>query len=170
MINFFYKPPILKWMKKMFKHAEKNQWYATYWAFDVHGVISRPDYRKVTKNIDYYPYAKETLQLLSERDDIVMFLFTSSYPEEIEKYMETFKEDNIHIKYVNENPEISTETGCFGYYYKKPYYNILFEDKCGFSPLNDWKPIYNYLKKTKYRPDKNWSFKTKETYHKKSSK
>ena len=59
MINPFYKPPILKWIHKMFQHAEKHQWFETYWGFDVHGVISRPDYRKETKEIDYFPYVKE---------------------------------------------------------------------------------------------------------------
>lgn len=166
MKNLIYNPSILKWIKKMFKHAEKNQWFETYWAFDIHGVISRPDYRKITKEIDYYPYAKETLQLLSQREDIIMFLFTSSYPEEIKKYIKTFEDDNIFFKYVNENPEISSETGSFGYYYQKPYYNVLFEDKCGFNPEKDWYKIYKYFKNTKYKPNPNWSKKFKEDYHK----
>ena len=95
-INFFYKPQLLIWIEKMFNHAKEHQWFETYFAFDIHGVISQPDYRKTLKEINYYPYAKETLQLLSKRDDIVMFLFTSSYPTEIEKYIETFKKDNIN--------------------------------------------------------------------------
>jgi hypothetical protein len=150
----------------MFNHSEKHEWYETYWAFDLHGVISKPDYRKQTKTIEYYPYVKKTLQLMSQRDDIVMFLFTSSYPEEVEKYMDTFNKDGIKFKYVNENPEISESTGCFGYYYKKPYYNVLFEDKSGFSPTTDWKPIYKYFRKTKYKPNSMWIFKKKESYHK----
>lgn len=161
-----FKTPLLKWIEKMFKHAEKHQWYETYWAFDIHGVISKPDYRREKKEILYYPYAKETLQLLSQRDDIVMFLFTSSYPEEIQKYLKTFEEDGIKFKYVNENPEISSEKGSFGYYYKKPYYNVLLEDKSGFLPFKDWKQIFKYFKKTKYKPNKNWSLKNKESYHK----
>lgn len=161
-----YTPSVLKWIEKMFKHAEAHQWFETYWGFDVHGVISKPDYRKVTKEIDYFPYAKETLKLMSERNDIVMFLFTSSYPEEVQKYMDTFRKDGIHFKYVNENPEISDATGCFGYYYQKPYYNVLFEDKSGFDPDADWKPIYDFFLKTEYKPDPNWTFKKKESYHK----
>lgn len=165
MINPFYTPAILKWIKKMFLHAETHEWYETYWAFDLHGVISKPDYRKQTKEIEYYPYVRETLQLMSQRDDIVMFLFTSSYPEEVEKYMETFTKDNIRFKYVNENPEISETTGCFGYYYKKPYYNVLFEDKSGFLPFRDWEYLYKYFKTTEYRPNSLWSKKFKENYH-----
>jgi len=117
--NLFYKPQLLKWIEKMFKHAEKHHWFEVYFALDIHGVISQPDYRKTLKEINYYPYAKETLQLLSQREDIVMFLFTSSYPEEIEKYIDTFKKDGINFKYINENPEISESKGSFGYYEKK---------------------------------------------------
>ncbi len=166
MVRLFYQPPILKWIKKMFKHAEKHQWYETYWSLDVHGVISRPDYRKENKEIDYYPFAKETLQMMSKRGDIIMYLFTSSYLDEIKKYIETFENDGIHFKYVNENPEISSENGCFGYYYQKPYFNVLFDDKAGFDPLKDWKPIYKYFKRTKYKPNPDWSFKKKDDYHK----
>jgi hypothetical protein len=167
MTNPFYTPSILKWIKKMFLHAESKEWYETYFLFDLHGVISIPDYRKTVKEIDYYPYVKETLQYISKnRPDVIMILFTSSYPDEIEKYMETFRRDGIVFKYVNENPEISDSSGHFGYYYKKPYFNVLFDDKAGFDPLRDWKPIYDYFRKTKYRPNPNWTFKKKESYHK----
>ena len=162
----FYKPQILTWIDTMFKHAEKKQWYETYWAFDIHGVVSKPDYRKTAKEINYYPYAKETLLLLSKRDDIRMFIWTSSYPTEVEQYLKTFKEDGVNFRWVNENPEISEAKGCFGYYEKKPYFNVLFEDKGGFDPEKDWKKLYKYFKNTKYRPDPKWSFKTVETYHK----
>ena len=115
----------------MFKHSEQRQWYETYWALDIHGVISKPDYRKGkgNKDIQYYPYAKETLQLLSKRDDIKMFMFTSSYPEEIVLYSKIFEKDGINFRWINENPDISDVKGCYGFYEKKPYYNCLFEDK-----------------------------------------
>lgn len=161
-----FKSSLLKWIDKMFEHAEKHQWYQTYWAFDIHGVISKPDYRRDKKEILYYPYAKETLKLLSQRDDIIMFLFTSSYPEEIKKYLNFFKKDGINFKYINENPEISSENGSFGYYYDKPYYNVLLEDKAGFNPYKEWKQLFKYLKKTKYKPNKQWLLKNKESYHK----
>lgn len=40
MIKIFYKPSLLEWIEKMFKHAEQKQWYETYHALDIHGVIS----------------------------------------------------------------------------------------------------------------------------------
>ena len=164
--RYFYKSSILKWIIKMFNYSKERKWYSVYFALDIHGVISKPDYRKTIKEINYYPYAKETLQLLSKRDDIVMFLFTSSYSDEINKYMDIFKKDQIHFKYINENLEISDSNGSFGYYEKKPYFNVYFEDKAGFNPYIDWYPIYKYFKKTKYLPDKSWNHKYVETYHK----
>ena len=167
-----YTPSLLVWLKKMFEHAYEKQWYETYHAFDVHGVISRPDYRKITDkgqkfSINYYPYAKETLQYLTKnRHDMILFLFTSSYPEEIKIYMDIFEKDGIYFKYVNENPEISESKGSFGYYYQKPHFSSCWEDKSGFDPETDWKPIYDYFVNSEYRPDPNWSFKTNESYHK----
>lgn len=171
MKNPFYKPALLRWMDEMFKHAERKQWYETYHAFDVHGVISEPDYRKTEKignefRINYYPYAKETLQFITKnRPDMILFLFTSSYPKEIERYLEQFEKDGIHFKFVNENPDISEVKGSFGCYDRKPYYNTIWEDKAGFRPKKDWKYFYDYFRKSKYRPDSNWTFKKEETYH-----
>jgi len=164
-----YKPGILYWLETMFNHAEKKQWYETYHCFDIHGVISKPDYRKTGKEfeINYYPYAKETLQYLTKnRPDMILFIFTSSYQHEINAYLKQFEKDDIFFKYVNENPEISNANGSFGFYDKKPYFNSYFEDKAGFRPDIDWKPIYEYFLNSDYKPDPSWSFKSVETYHK----
>jgi len=169
-----YKPALLKWMEEMFEHASKKQWYETYHGFDVHGVISKPDYRKTEVigqefEINYYPFAKETLQFITKnRPDMILFLFTSSYPGEIKKYLDQFEKDGIFFKFVNENPDISDTKGSFGCYDKKPYFNSLWEDKAGFNPLTDWEPIYNYFVNSDYKPDPNWSFKSDEDYHEKT--
>lgn len=160
------KPQLLTWIEKMFSHAKEKEWYETYWFIDLHGVISKPDYRKKSKTIEYYPYVKETLQFITKnRPDIVMVLFTSSYPDEIKIYSDILKNDNIVFKYINENPEISDAKGSFGCYDKKPYYNVLIDDKSGFDPLSDWQPIYEYFLNSKYSPNPNWNFKYKESYH-----
>lgn len=171
MKNPFYKPSLLKWLDRMFKHSAEKEWYETYHCFDVHGVISKPDYRRVGHEhvINYYPYAKETLQFLTKnRPDMILFIFTSSYKEEIDNYMKQFENDGIYFKYVNENPEISDAKGSFGFYDKKPYFNSIWEDKAGFDPLKDWYYIYKYFIKSKYKPNKDWSFKSNEKYHKNS--
>jgi len=160
-------PSILIWIKKMFQHAREREWFETYWAIDIHGTISHPDFRKSVKEIEYYPYAKETMKILSERDDIILIMSTSSYPDEIAIYQEQFKNDGIFFKYINANPEISSDKGSFGYYKDKYYFNVLIEDKAGFIPETDWKYLYDYFSKTKYRPNPKWNMKIIESYHKK---
>lgn len=161
-----YEPTILKWVKKMFAHANERKWFETYWGIDVHGTLSIPDYRKSNKEIDYYPFAKETLKLMSDRKDIILIMSTSSYPNEIKIYKEQLEKDGIIFNYINENPEISSDKGSFGYYIDKYYFNVLFDDKSGFNPLRDWKFLYEYFLKTEYAPKPEWNMKYKEEYHK----
>ena len=150
------------WIKKMFAHSFEKEWYETYWAFDIHGTILIPTFRKDSYDSDFYPYAKEVLQLLTKRKDIVLIISTSSYPKEIEHYQKVFKENDIHFEYVNENPDIDSSKGNFGYYENKFYFNVLFEDKAGFDPEVEWELIYDLLKKYEernYLPDPKWTTK-----------
>jgi len=161
------KSSILNWVKTMFQHAEQKEWFETYWAIDIHGTFSIPDYRATKKTINYYPFAKEVLQILSKRKDIILILFTSSYPKELEVYKKQLELDGIIFNYVNENPEISSSKGSFGFYKQKFYFNVLFDDKAGFNPEVDWVHLFTFLTTTNYRPNPNWEMKYKESYHKK---
>jgi hypothetical protein len=151
---------IVKYIKKVFAHSFCKEWYETYWAFDLHGTIIRSTY-KGTEMI-YYPYAQKVLQFLSKRPDIKMILWTCSFPNEIEEYIKRFEADGIHFDNVNENPGISSKHGNFGCYDKKFYFNVLLDDKAGFSPEKDWKKLYFYLldcQVTNYLPDPKWTTK-----------
>jgi len=53
--------------------------------------------------------------------------------------------NGINFDYVNENPEIPTNMEGYGNYDKKPYMNVLFEDKAGFLGEYDWSDVYHYL-------------------------
>lgn len=146
----------------MFKHSFEKEWYETFWSFDIHGTILVPSFKKNSKDSDFYPWAKETLQLISDRKDIIMIINTSSYPEEIKHYEEVFKKNNIHFRFINKNPLVRSNLGNFGYYEKKFYFNVSFEDKSGFDPLLEWKPIYDLLtkyKKENYLPNPKWTIK-----------
>ncbi|MOA37506.1 hypothetical protein D3C78_1591030 [compost metagenome] len=76
-----------------------------------------------------------------------MILYTCSYPHEIEQYLKFFKEQGIHFRFVNQNPEVVNEA--YGFYEQKFYFNVLFEDKSGFDPEQDWEKIYTMLKNNK---------------------
>jgi hypothetical protein len=134
---------ILKAIARCFQQAKEKNWDKTYWAVDIHGTSIVPNYQGGDIPKEFYPYACETLQLLSSRDDIVLILFTCSYPNEIEEYLDYFRSFNIHFKYSGKNPEV--DNGEYGYFRDKPYFNVLFEDKAGFDP-GEWPAVLNYLK------------------------
>lgn len=153
---------ILDAIIRMFKRSFEKEWYETYWAFDLHGTIVKPNYRKDKVDVKYYPYAKETLRLLTKRKDVIMILWTSSFPEEITQYVKQFEKDGIHFDNINQNPEISSRNGNFGYYQDKFYFNVLFEDKAGFNPEIDWFTVYDYLitcEEIGHMPDPSWTTK-----------
>ena len=153
---------VINAIKRMFAHSFEKEWFETYWAFDLHGTIIKPNYKKGDTSVEYYPFAKETLQLLSKRPDIKMILWTSSYPEEIDHYISKFESDDIHFDAINKNPGISSKNGNFGYYEDKFYFNVLFDDKAGFNPDEEWPQIYYYMmwcKDVGYMPNNNWTTK-----------
>jgi len=152
----------VKQIMKLFRNSFEKEWFETYWAFDIHGTIFKSTYDLNESKVEFYPFAKETLELLSNRPDIKMILWTSSYPHEIESYLEIFEDNLISFDHINENPDISSNHGNFGYYENKFYFNILFDDKSGFNPETEWREIYDYLKycnKTGYLPDPQWTTK-----------
>jgi hypothetical protein len=116
------------------KKAKDDGYKKIYLFADIHATILKPDYNNVAK--EYYPMAKEVLQVLSRREDVCINLYTCSYPREIQEYLDFFKEDGIEFVYTNKNPE--AENTKHGYFEDKPYMNILFEDKAGFDAEIDW--------------------------------
>jgi hypothetical protein len=133
--------------KQHFEAMERHKsWDFTYWAFDLHGTIIVPNYKHGDIPREFYPYAKKVLQMLTKRDDICMYIYTCSHPHEQEKYIKYFKDNDINFKWVNENPEVETQNNGYGYYVDKPYFNVLFEDKAGFDPMEDWEDIYDFFK------------------------
>ncbi len=136
---------ITRAIKKAFELATTRGWDKTYWAIDIHETILEPNWSATELPTKFYPLAKEALQLISRRKDICCILYTCSHPSEIEKYITLFASHNIHFSYVNENPEVMNKR--YGNYSKKPYFNVLFEDKAGFDPLTDWNKVLQVLKK-----------------------
>jgi hypothetical protein len=153
---------IINQIQRTFKVSFEKEWYETYWAFDIHGTILQPSYDLNEEGMEFYPWAKEALQEISKRDDIIMILYTCSYPQEIHKYTAFFEKHGIKFKHVNENPGISSNMGNFGFYEDKFYFNVLFEDKAGFDPVKEWKEVYELMvmyRKEKILPDPNWTTK-----------
>lgn len=134
---------ITKAIRNAFKHASDRSWERTYWAVDIHGTMIVPNYKGGDVPNEFYPWAKEVLQRISQREDIVLILFTCSHPNELNQYRSLFTEHNIRFQYINENPEVTN--GAYGCYDQKIYFNVLFEDKAGFDPHEDWKLVHDLL-------------------------
>lgn len=124
-----------------FRAMKTRGWDKTYWFFDIHSTILKPNYKEGDIPKEFYPRAKEILQDISNRDDVTMALYTCSHPHEIQEYLDFFDSHGIHFEYVNENPEVSNSQTSYGCYDNKPYMNVLFEDKAGFNPDKDWSKV-----------------------------
>ena len=125
--------------------AQKRKWDKTYWAIDIHGTILEPNYEFHNLPKKFYPLAKETLQLLSQKKDICLILYTCSHPSEIVDYLQLFKSLNIDFQYINKNPEVQSKD--YGYFEDKFYFNVLLDDKAGFNPFTEWNLIHQWLVK-----------------------
>lgn len=125
---------------------KRKDWSYVYYAIDLHGTIVKPNFVIGDISKEFYPYAKEVLQMLSKRDDVVMYIYTCSHPHEQEQYVQYFKEHGIDFKWINKNPEVATDNNGYGYYEQKPYFNVLFEDKSGFDPMEDWVDIRDFFR------------------------
>lgn len=138
---------IIKAFDSAFKRAQAKHWDYIYILVDVHGTIFTPSYLNEEK-YEYYPYAKEVLQILSKDPKIKLILWTSSTTNSIVNYKIKMIYDKISFDYVNRNPEVerqSTDPSSLDLS-EKFYFNVGIDDKFGFEPETDWKTIYEYLK------------------------
>lgn len=134
---------ITRAIKTCLEAAKERGWEKTYWAFDIHGTILRPNYKRDEISREFYPLAIEVMKSLMQHKNIVKILYTCSYPHEIEQYLEYFAQHGIHFDYVNKNPEVAN--GGYGYYQDKFYFNVLLDDKAGFDGETDWKEIKSLI-------------------------
>ncbi|MDX1284705.1 MAG: hypothetical protein R3182_06825, partial [Draconibacterium sp.] len=113
---------IVKAFNKAFQKKEERGWDVIYVWVDIHETILLPTYELNGKQ-QFYPFAIEVLWALTQRKDVSLGLYTCSYPEEIEIYLETFKGVGIEFEHININTaEKNNKYGCFD---TKPYFNVL---------------------------------------------
>lgn len=120
-------------IRKEFNKAIRRGWDKIFVFVDLHEVILVPDYQSDEPTVEYYPHAKELLQHLSARKDVCLVMWTCSHPHQVKGYRAEMGRDGIFFDYVNENPEVTTDSR-YGYYEDKPYYNIVLDDKGGVEP------------------------------------
>ena len=127
---------------------KERGWDKIFIFIDIHETILKPNWDADNVPKEFYPFAKEVLQRMSKRKDMCLVLYTCSYEPEIQEYLRFFKSHDIIFSYVNENPEAKNTR--YGSFDKKPYMNVLLEDKAGFDAvgengINDWCKINEVL-------------------------
>ena len=116
------------------RKIEKN-WEKIYVIVDIHDTILRACYEN-EETFDYFPYAKEALQLMTNRDDICLILWSGCHEEQLDNYRKHFAEEGILFDYSNENPEVGNTS--FQNFEVKLYFNVGIDDKFGFDAETDW--------------------------------
>lgn len=136
---------IIKALENLKVIKVKRGWDRTFWAIDIHGTLIKPNYTADEIPTDTYEHAIDCLKILSDDPSVCLILYTCSHNHEILEYLEFFKSKGVNFEYINENPEVKTDLGGYGCYDKKPYFNILFEDKAGFDAETDWLRVKGWL-------------------------
>ena len=133
---------IVRSFETAFKRMKEKGWDKIYILVDIHDTVFEATYSK-DEYYRWFPYSKEALHLMSINPRISLILWSSSYTDAIEKYINTFEKSKIHFDMVNVNKETEdNELSCFA---QKTYFNVGIDDKFGFDARVDWEMIYHYL-------------------------
>lgn len=125
-----------------FKRMKDRYWEKIYVLVDIHDTVFEACYHEKEEH-KWYPFAKEALEIMSHVQQISLILWTSTYENVINEYIEYFKTNGIKFDYINRNTETeNTSLSCFD---EKTYFNVGIDDKFGFEAETDWEIIYNYL-------------------------
>lgn len=128
-----------------FNRKKEKNWEKIYVLVDIHDTIIRACYEN-EETYDYFPNAKAALQLLSNREDICLILWSACYDDKLADYLNKFSTDGIHFDYANENPEVGNTS--LSNFDVKLYFNVGIDDKFGFDGNSDWAEVIEALSKT----------------------
>lgn len=137
---------IIRAIKQSYMDMERKGFDKMYYFVDLHSTCIKPNYSRDEIPTEFYPYAIECMQILSNTDEICLIMYTCSHPHEVAEYIKLFEDNGIKFDYINENPEVTTNESGYGNYDKKPYFNVLMDDKCGFSGDEDWEGMLEFFK------------------------
>ncbi len=132
-------------IKRTFSDKQTKGWPEIYVLVDLHGTIIPGGKDPTDKNdyLEFYPVAQEVMQWFSNRKDIFLIMWTSTPPARQGAVHEWLDANGIKVDFWNTNPHAKdTPRSCFA---KKPYFNILLDDRAGLEPLTDWQAIKDEL-------------------------
>jgi hypothetical protein len=126
-------------------------WDKIYFLVDIHGTIFKPSYNETDPCI-WLGESRDALREMTKAPWISLILWTSTYPSAIvNSYLPVFEREGIKFDYINGNPEVLN--GVLGCFDKKPYFNLLLDDKAGFEE-EDWSKILKVIRKYDSRRSK----------------
>ena len=132
-------------IERAYADKKRRNWDKLFICIDVHDVILEGKYLLMNDGAAYFPNALNVLRQWSGRPDISLILWTSSHVVATAKVLDDLEKEGVRFNYVNENPECPNTNLCdFG---RKFYFNVLLDDKAGFSGSEDWFLIENELKR-----------------------
>ncbi len=100
---------ISKAFETAFNRMAEKGWDKIYVIVDIHDTILRACYEQ-EETYDYLPQAREALQLLTQRQDICLILWSACDLDKLARYLDRFEHDGIHFEYANHNPEVGAST------------------------------------------------------------
>lgn len=136
-------------MRVLFERAfalmERRDWDKITVAVDLHDTVFLPTY-STEMATEFYDLAWDTLRLMTDREDIVMFRYSCITSQAHGFYNNFFKEKGIALY----SPEYAMDlagvkSNEYQDFSRKPYFNVLLDDKAGFDPNRDWVHLYHYF-------------------------
>jgi hypothetical protein len=148
-------------IKKTFEMKAAKKWPEVYFCIDLHGTIipsgkSAQDRQDI---LEFYPYAKEVLQWLTKREDIILILWTSTPAERLSYVLKFLESNDIVFQYFNNNTHAkSTPRSDFE---RKFYFSVLLDDRSSFDPKHDWILVARQLEKSTGEKILEWNIEQK---------
>ena len=128
---------------KRYELNKKRGYKKFYMLIDLHDTVMVGS-KSAEESLEFVSsYCKFALRGLSTMDDIVLIMWTSTWPQKWQDIIEPWlKQNEIYFKYFNENPEcLSNKYSYFGY---KFYFDIGLDDKFGFD-VSHWNEVHEFV-------------------------
>jgi len=134
--------PITQTIADAYIKAVSRGYNKIYYLVDLHGVIMHSSYEpgvhEFIGGIDGIPV--NTLKMISNCKESVIIIWSCLHERDKPGILEQFNKVGIKVSAINNNPfEQSNSVSSF---HEKPYFSVLFDDKAGFNPDEDWKNVY----------------------------
>lgn len=133
---------IVQAFRSAFRRKQEKCWEKIFVVVDIHDTVLHASYHNAER-YRFFPHARQALRILSQRSDVCLILWSSSYPDALQRYVDFFSRQGIRFNHVNCNPEVNnTSLQDFSH---KLYFNVGIDDRFGFQPQTDWKQLKDYL-------------------------